>query len=163
MFSSARTAFFDLYGLRNDFPGVNASASHKDPYQRCRTIEEALTEAAVRESGCRRERFFAHVQPHEFEALLFSDVSHFATVEPGWHHSVADLQTVRDHALTPEHINDGPDTHPSAQLKNLTQPKYKKPLHGSRVAGAIGMERIRLECPHFRDWLQHIESLKPLA
>jgi hypothetical protein len=60
------------------------------------------------------------------------------------------------------YINDGPDTHPSARLTTLLQPRYKKPLHGSRIAASIGLARIREECRHFDAWLSKIESLQPL-
>jgi len=156
------TTLFDLYGLRNDFPGVEAASAERDPLKRCREIEKGLAEVAIRESGCREERFFPHIQPYEFEALLFSDVSRFGKVRPEWQASFDELQRVRDDADTPEHINDGPDTHPSARLKRLLRPRYVKPLDGSRVAGAIGISRIREECRHFDQWLARVESLKPL-
>ena len=68
----------------------------------------------------------------------------------------------RGGALTREHINDGRHTHPSIRLKTTLEPRYVKPLHGSKIAKAIGVERIRAECHHFNDWMNRIESLKPL-
>lgn len=157
------TTFFDLYGLRSDMPGVDASRGTADPLRRTRTIEQALTDTVVAESGCRNDRFFAHLQPHEFEALLFSDVSRFGEAHGDWKQFVADLQRARDAANTPEHINDGPDTHPSARLLNLLRPRYDKVLHGSFVGALIGLPRIRSECRHFDAWPTKIESLGPLA
>jgi len=61
---------------------------------------------------------------------------------------------------TPEEINDGPNTHPSARLKRL--PGYKKAANGILVAEAIGLGKIRSECQHFNAWLSRIENLKPL-
>lgn len=49
------TTFFDLYGLRPDFPGVEASQTRNGPLQKCRTIEAALAEAAIEASGCRTD------------------------------------------------------------------------------------------------------------
>lgn len=155
------TTFFDLYRLRGDFFGVQTAHGKADPLQRCRIIEAALTEALVKDSACRAERIFPHIQPFEFEALLFSDVSSFGVVEGAWHSYLDPLQRARDAAETPEHINDGPQTHPSARLKPLV-PKYRKPFHGSRIAQSIGLARIRAECHHFNDWMTRIESLKPL-
>jgi len=156
------TTFFDLYGLRPGFPGVDAARTTTNPLSRCIVIEGALAEAAVQASGSRQDRFFAHVQPYEFEALLFSDVSTFGEVQTGWSRFVEKLQSVRNSVETPEHINDGPNTHPSVRLKTVLQPKYIKPLHGSRIATSIGLVRMREECRHFDRWVTRIESLKPL-
>jgi hypothetical protein len=156
------TTFFDLYGLRPDFPGL-ANASGGDPIARCAAIETAFENVIAAESGCRRDRFFAHIQPYEFEALLFSDVSRFAEVEAGWSRFVPALQKARDETKSPEHINDGPNTHPSARLEQLREPSYHKPLHGSRLAERIGIDRMRSECSHFDGWLTRIEALPSLV
>ncbi len=157
------TTFFDLYGLHQDFPGVRLSRANTDPLQRCRVIEDALASAVVEVSGCRGDRFFAHIQPHEFEALLFSDVSSFGNLRTDWRGFVNELQRVKDAAETPEHINDGPDTHPSVRLVNLLQPRYRKVLHGNGIAASIGLGRIRPECRHFDAWMTRIENLQPLT
>ena len=63
---------------------------------------------------------------------------------------------------TPEHVNDGPDTHPSARLRRLLRPRYAKILHGSAVSASIGLDCIREECRHFDKWLSRVETLPPL-
>ena len=68
----------------------------------------------------------------------------------------------RFEAATPEHINDGANTHPSARLKNLLKPRYDKVLYGSGIATLIGLPPIRSECRHFDEWLARIESLQAL-
>lgn len=155
------TTFFDLYGLRRDFFGVRSADSSQDPLQRCKIVEDTLADAVVKESGCRRERFFPHIQPYEFEALLFSKVSSFENVNPQWRRYIDELKRARDRVDSPEHINDGPRTHPSARLEALA-PKYDKHLDGSRIAATIGIARIRSECRHFDAWMTRIEALKPL-
>jgi len=156
------TTLFDLYGLRADVPGVEISRTATDPLQRCLRIEEALNEAAIEASGCRPERFFSHIQPYEFEALLFSDVSRFGEAHGDWKPYVRALEQARAGAATPEHINDGAETHPSARLKKLLKPTYDKVLYGSGMATLIGLPRIRSECRHFDAWLAKIELLQPL-
>lgn len=155
------TTLFDLYGLRSDFPGF-AEAESGNPIQRCVAIEAAFAMVVTAESGCRPERFLAHIQPHEFEALLFSDVSRFGEMQPGWSRFVPELQRARDQAKSPEHINDGQRTHPSARLEELRDPTYDKRLHGSLLAQRIGLDRIRRECSHFDHWLTRIEALPSL-
>lgn len=156
------TTLFDLHRLRTDFPGVAEARAMNDPLRRCGAIETLFAEAVAEISERRADRFIAHVQPYEFEGLLFSDVSCFTTVRPEWRRFVDDLQRVRDGADSPEHINDGPNTHPSARLKVL-QPSYDKVLHGSGVAKCIGLQQIRRQCAHFNAWLETIETLPPLV
>jgi hypothetical protein len=156
------TTLFDLYGLRSDVPGVETYRAETDPLRRCVRIEHALEEAAVEISGCRADRFFSHIQPYEFEALLFSDVSRVGEAHGAWRPFVRVLEQARAGAETPEHINDGAETHPSARLTSLLKPRYDKVLYGSGIATIIGLPRIRSECRHFDQWLAKIESLQPL-
>ena len=153
------TTFFDLYGLPSDFPGIATTA--RDPLDRASAIEASLHKDVVREAGCRPDRFLPHIQPYEFEALLFSDTSQFAREQSEWARWAADLATARRVAASPEHVNDGPDTHPSARLERLAG--YHKARHGPAVAGRIGLDRIRHECRHFAAWLSRLESLPALV
>lgn len=38
--------------------------------------------------------FIPHIQPHELEALLFSDVSELVSIEPKWNSALSSLQAV---------------------------------------------------------------------
>ena len=155
------TTFFDLYGLRPDFPGVSESPSCKDPIERATVIEAAFGRTVVDYSGCRPDRFFPHIQPFEFESLLFSNVERFSQVDPAWEEEIGDLRRIRDAAPSPEHINDGKDTHPSARLRPLKG--YQKVLHGAAVTHRIGLRDIRSQCQHFGQWLSHMENLPALT
>lgn len=155
------TTFFDLYALPPDFPGLVEAVSHHDPLGWAKKIELGFHQKVVKETKCRPERFFPHIQPYEFEALLFSDTAQFAKAVPEWKAFSDQLKADRLSASTPEHINDGPETHPSARLKQL-RPRYNKVRHGMAVSGRIGIDRIRRECKHFDAWLTHMENLPPL-
>ncbi|MYB37331.1 MAG: DUF4276 family protein [Gammaproteobacteria bacterium] len=157
------STFFDLYGLAPDFPGVGNALSLGDPLSRATAIEDAFRQDIVAAAKCPTDRFLPHIQPHEFEALLFSDVSRFATVRPEWEEHSGRLSRERASAPTPEHINDGPTSHPSARLQRLlSAPPYRKRIDGLNVAKSIGLGRIRAECPHFAGWLARLEALPPL-
>lgn len=156
------TTLFDLYGLPANFPGRSDAPSPGDPLERAGCIETELHKQVVHDAGCRPERFVPHVQPHEFEALLFSDVTAFEKAEPSWRPWTARFAEARRHVGSPEHINDGPATHPSARLRQL-KPEYKKVAHGVAVSSRIGLHRIRAECRHFDRWLIRIEALPALA
>ncbi|WP_295387665.1 DUF4276 family protein [uncultured Thiodictyon sp.] len=126
-------------------------------------IEAAFAASVIERSECRAERFLAYIQPYEFEALLFSGIARVAEVESQWHGQLGLLRQARNDAKSPEHINDGPTTHPSAGLAALRHPRYQKTLHGSQIAGRIGLEQMRTECSHFAAWLTRIGSLRPLT
>lgn len=156
------TTFFDLYALDSEFPGRSEVGSVADPLQRASMIEVRFADAVIREAGCRDDRFFPHIQPYEFEALLFADIDRLIEIEAGWKSSAAALTAIRTDVISPEHINDGTDTHPAARLKNLLRPSFEKVLHGPAAAAKIGIDRIGHECKHFAAWLKHIEALTPL-
>ena len=150
------TTFFDLYGLPGDFPGLVRTPS--DPMARATAIEASFHEEVVRVARCRPARFLPHVQPYEFEALLFADPAQFGQFRPAWKQATGTLEAARRGALSPEHLNDGPSTHPSARLQQQL-PGYRKVQHGLAVAALIGLDRIRAECRHFGAWLARIEAL----
>ncbi|MGB2611005.1 MAG: DUF4276 family protein, partial [Isosphaeraceae bacterium] len=102
-------------------------------------------------------RFIPFVVMHEFEALLFSDCARFAN-GIGRKNLAERFQAIRDEFNSPEEINDSPLTHPSCRVAELV-PDYQKPIWGNIAALEIGFDRIRSECPHFRAWLERLESL----
>jgi Domain of unknown function (DUF4276) len=155
------TTFFDLYALRPEFPGFSTGHQLADPLQRATAVEQEFGQAVIAEAAVPGNRFFAYIQPFEFEALLFVDVSKLIALEPGWEPYAERLQAARDGAVSPEHINDGPTTHPSERLKVLN-PTYRKTLHGPLAVESIGLTAIAESCAHFAAWFQHLRALPPL-
>lgn len=155
------TTFFDLYRLDGDFPGRAEALEIRDPVQRAEAIEARFGAAIVNEAGCRPDRFLPHVQPYEFESLLFSGVEVLPQVYSEWKAFLEPLRRARQEVPSPEHIDDGAETHPSARL-GVLRPRYEKVLHGPAITKRIGIERLRAECAHFSAWLNQIESLAPL-
>ena len=154
------TTFFDLFALPKDFPGLRDISATTDPLDRATIIENAFRDAVVSEVRCRSERFFPHIQPYEFEALLFSDTSGFVKAEPEWKAFAGKLASIRKNSEGPEYINDGANTHPSARLQNLLHPQFKKVIHGTKVSSEIGISCMRSQCHHFDRWLKRIEKLR---
>lgn len=154
------STFLDLYALETDFPGFEAAKLKADVYDRVETLEQALRDEIVDYVGCRQERFVPHIQPYEFEGLLFSDVSKLVEVEVGWAAKINNLEGIRNDVPNPEHINDGYETKPSKRLENLLTPRYRKTTHGPRAAQKISLTVIENECPHFKNWM---DSLRQLA
>ena len=153
------TTLFDLYRLDAGFPGFGEAVG-KPLEQRLGNLSEAFHADIIRFAACPPGRFFPYFQPYEFEALLFSDIPTLVGLETGWSQATSQLQAVRNGADSPEHINDGPETKPAAQLEHhLTRPKYQKVLHGPSAASLIGLARIEQECHFFSHWLNTLRAL----
>jgi hypothetical protein len=153
------STFLDLYALDTSFPAFEDAKKKPDVYTRVQCMENALRDAIVAHVGCRPERFVPHIQPYEYEGLLFSDVEALSAIEPTWSNSLKYLSKVRASVETPEHINDGYETKPSRRLEDLLRPKYKKTSHGPRAAQRITLEVIEHECVHFKAWMDALRAL----
>ena len=154
------TTLFDLYRLDSGFPGFDASRTQSDLQRRLDVLKQCLHADVVAEAGCQPDRFIAYIQPFEFEALLFSDVTMLAHVEPSWQVASAALAAVRAAADSPEHINDHPENKPAAHLeRELKNPSYRKRRHGPIAAQKIGLAKIEAECGFFAAWLARIREL----
>lgn len=155
------STFLDLYGLDTSFPGYRDAQRNSDLYRKVAHLESALHTSIVEQIGCRPERFIPHIQPHEFEGLLFSDVDALASTQPLWAGKLPSLRKVRAAAQTPEHINDGFETKPSKRLEDILLPQYRKTLHGPSAAERITLAVMERECTHFREWLDRLRALNP--
>lgn len=153
------STFLDLYGLDTSFPAFEEAKSEPDLGSRLERLRCALHESIVSHVGCRPERFIPHIQPYEFEGLLFSDPKALAQTEPGWVVSAGKLLEIRESFATPEHINDSYETKPSRRLEKLLKPGYKKTRHGPLAAEGITLSTIERECLHFRRWMDCLRSL----
>ena len=146
----AVTTLYDLYRLPTDFPG-----------QDTRPVGSGRAKALHLEKAFKKDihsaRFYPHLQVYEFEALLFVDPVRTAALFPEQDLS-AELSEIRQNFPTPEDINDHPQTAPSKRLLDLF-PQYDKPLYGALAVLDVGLEAIRAECPHFREWIEWLESL----
>ena len=66
------TTMFDLYGLYADFPGVEEAAKVAHlPHQRVRQLQQAFADDVC------DARFIPYIQLHEFETILFCELSSF--------------------------------------------------------------------------------------
>jgi hypothetical protein len=147
------TTMFDLYALPEDFPGKR-NLNHSG-------IVDGRRKAEFLEAACAldigRSHFIPHLQVHEFEALLFTQLDALAQWTDDHDHAVESLREVRRISL-PEEINDGPTTAPSKRIL-AAMPGYQKPFHGPLIACDIGLDAMRQNCPHFDAWLKKLEAL----
>lgn len=156
------TMMVDYYGLpqtgEKAWPG-RAEAGDLPYAQKAACIERALFADVVQALGGEFEarRFVPFVVMHEFEGLLFSDCNGFAD-GIGQPRLAQPFSEIRRQFATPEEINDSPITAPSKRVEQLVE-GYEKPLLGTLAVLNIGLDTIRGECPHFRDWLARLENL----
>jgi hypothetical protein len=156
------TTMVDYYALPQAggraWPGRAEAGTLPFP-QKASTVEDALLAEIRQEMGKNFDarRFIPFVMIHEFESLLFSDCDRFA-YGIGQPDLAQKFQAIRDQFTNPEEINDSPTTAPSKRVQKLV-PGYEKPLLGTLAVIEIGLDRIRAECPHFRYWIERLETL----
>ena len=151
------TTLFDFYGLGEGFPRQSVPPNASSA-QKAQSVETPFHADIAMEMGeaFPPQRFLPYFQMHEFEGLLFSDCSAFSRgiyrpdLQPAF-------QAIRDQFETPEEIDDSPITAPSKRVRDLI-PNYEKPLLGTLAALEIGLEAIRVQCPHFNAWLTRLEQ-----
>jgi hypothetical protein len=154
------TTFFDLYALDNKFPDFELSQKQNDVYKKVAILENAFKQDIVQDNFNFSNRFFPYIQPYEFEGLLFSDIAKLTEIENTWTQSTHYLQAIRHQAETPEHINDGYETKPSARLTQyLNNPSFRKTLHGTLAIEAIGIDKLLAECRHFSEWYNQLLNI----
>ena len=147
------TTMLDLYGLPNDFPGWAKAQRQSTPQECVAIIEKAM------QNDLADRRFTPYIQLHEFEALLYCDLTQLSQRISG---SEQALRTLAEEVkgIPPEDINQGHTTAPS---KRITQhvPIYErsKVRAGAPAAAAIGLHTLRTNCPHFNAWVTQLEKL----
>ena len=144
------TTMLDYYGLPPEFPG-RETPEGKTALERVASVEQTWA------TDINHQRFHPYLALHEFEAMLFTDPVVIANSfgQPALQNT---LQNIRTSFPSPEDINDHEETAPSRRLGNIF-PGYNKPFYGELIAERIGIERIRVDCAHFADWLAKLESL----
>jgi len=153
--SDARfTTMFDLYRLPTDFPGYKDAAQISDPYQRVRTLEEALR------GDIDDLRFIPYLQLHEFETLLLSDPQKLDSQFPDRSTGIRRLVELVSTFGSPELINEGSTTAPSKRITDeIPEYERRKQSAGPIVAEKIGLSALRSKCEHFGEWLKSLEAL----
>lgn len=153
--SSFVTTMMDFYAFPQDFPDYDALAKEADAAKRVRLFEEAMFNQVGR-----NDRFIPHIQLHEFETLVFSQLE---AVEYEFSDDARALQRIgllRDQVshLSAEEINQTPEGAPSKRLL-AALPSYRKRDMGIRITRTIGWKHLKETCPHFGAWLTQLERL----
>ena len=154
------TTMVDYYALPQTgskaWPG-RANAGTLPLANRADHVEQAIFTDFTAVAGYPVARLFRpFVTMHEFEGLLFSDC-HAFSLGIGMPELEEHFQKIRADFATPEEINDSPMTAPSKRVEQVV-PGYSKPIFGNLAILEVGLDKIRAECPHFRKWLEDLET-----
>ena len=145
------TTMFDFYRLPTDVPGVADVGKVNNPYEKVELIESAI----LKTEGYDGNFFFPYVELHEFEAMLFSDLTKLK--ETYFEYDLTELEECIKVQSNPELINNGEETAPSKRIIKCIS-CYDKANVGVDVLGKIGIENIAEKCHHFSEWIKCIED-----
>lgn len=146
------TTMLDLYALPTDFPRAYETDRYTDAYSRVTDIEQAFA------NDIAHHLFIPYIQLHEFEALLFADISKLAYEYPNARREILQLKEETDRIGNPELINHGVNTAPSKRIiKSLANKyNYSKVRSGAGIAALITLPVIMNHCTHFNNWIMRI-------
>ena len=150
------TLLIDYYRIKDsyNFPGWIECKNITNIYDKMHFLFDKMSLDLDEEL---RPRFIPYIQLHEFEALLFSDISvfnkNFTSDELDFH----SLEQAINSVDTPEEINNGPATAPSERLKKAIK-GYDKVVYGACLASEIGLDTIREKCQLFNEWIEKLET-----
>lgn len=124
------TTMLDFYALPSEFPGWNESRKKATPQGRVMVLEESF------KKDINDWRFLPYIQLHEFESLLYCDLSQLAQRIEGSEQALIKLgHEVK--GQEPEEINEGEETAPSKRIiKHVPQYKRLKVQVGAPAAAA---------------------------
>ncbi|MBW7863256.1 MAG: DUF4276 family protein [Candidatus Hydrogenedentes bacterium] len=145
------TTMMDLYAYPKNAPGY-AFRQSSEPYARVTGLEQDLV------TDIDSPRFIPYLQLHEFETLLFSDLSKWTRALPENGEDIEALAKSIANFTDVELINDGSETAPSKRILAHV-PRYDKVAFGASIATEIGLNVIRSNCRHFNCWLTKLENL----
>jgi len=147
------TTMIDLYALPNTFPGWTEARQPAHSQNRITILESSL------KADFEDQRFLPYIQLHEFEALLYCDLSQLQKRITGSAPGLTKL-TKEVRGIPPEEINDGTTTAPSKRIiRHVPIYERSKVRVGVAAAAAIGLPALRNKCPHFNSWVNRLEAL----
>ena len=146
----------DYYGIKDSyhFPGWEEAKHFENGVDKMNCLFQRMVEDFPMEL---KSRFVPYIQLHEFEGLLFSDISTFKTNFDAKECDFDAIESAMDGFASPEDINNTPETAPSSRLKRAIQ-GYDKVVYGSILAEELGLKVIREKCPIFNSWIERIEE-----
>jgi len=149
------TTMFDLYALPTDFPGrATVTKDPSDPTSYVLGLQQAF------EADIAHLNFYAYLQLHEYETMLFADPAAFEVSFDNCAQAIENLRLEAGKVPGVEHLNEGRETAPSKRIiREIPEYGGRKSTAGPDVAAFIGLQRIRAACPNVERWLQRLECI----
>ena len=149
------TMLIDFYRIKDSyqFPGWKEAKTIADSQDKMNGLFQDMLNDMPKYL---RSRFVPYIQLHEFEGLLFSEISAFKNNFMPAECDFDAIQSAIDEFETPEDINNKPETAPSSRLMAAVV-GYNKVVYGSILAEETGLSTIRNRCPLFNSWIERIE------
>lgn len=139
------TTMLDFFRMPNEFPGYSTDV---------RTID--VMEDSIR-TDCSAiiapQFFLPYIQKHEFEALLFANLSGFSAFLDD--KEMKQVEKVVKDCGSPEDIDGGAETAPSKRLASIFD--YKKVADSLLVMSDVSIDQLRSSCPRFDEWVGKLE------
>lgn len=156
------TTMFDFYELPHNFPGYEDAKSRPTPLERVEYLELKMKEDIEADlADSVSNRFIPYIQLHEFEALLYADLS---LLEDDYLNAddIGAIRRLRKETADtpPEEINNGAETAPSKRL--LKAIHYEKGATPVAWLEKITIDKIASCCPHFSAWIEKLSKLVPV-
>lgn len=150
------TMLIDFYRIKDSYqyPGWEEAKTIEDSQDKMNGLFHDMSNDMPEDL---RDRFVPYIQYHEFEGLLFSDISAFRNNFLPTECDFDAIQSAIDEFETPEDINNKPETAPSSRLIAAVT-GYDKVLYGTILAEETGLGTIRSRCPLFNSWIERIEE-----
>lgn len=150
------TMLIDFYRIKDSyqFPGWEEAKTIENSQDKMNGLFHDMSNDMPEDL---RDRFVPYIQYHEFEGLLFSDISAFRNNFLPTECDFDAIQSAIDEFETPEDINNKPETAPSSRLMAAVT-GYDKVLYGTILAEDTGLGTIRSRCPLFNSWIERIEE-----
>jgi len=152
---AAVTTLIDYYGLPQGSPGMADRPMTAPPRQRAQHVEQRIAEHVG------HPRFIPYLVLHETETWVFAAADQLGELLED-HSLASELKRQADEKGGPEGVNDRPETAPSKRLLRLC-PEYNKTQDGPDAVTLLGLEALRLACPHFDAWISKILALAAVS
>lgn len=149
------TSLIDFYALPSNFPGFAESKGIRDKTDRVKYLENAIEEDIKTSQRKQFNNLLPYIQLHEFEAFTFSDIVGFDALFENTQADFISLNKIIADFPNPEDINNSPLTAPSKRLLNHI-PRYNKIVDGNLIILEIGLDKVRLKCPRFNNWIESL-------
>lgn len=147
------STMIDLYKLPTDFPGVKKHAGQTDSMKRVLSIEDSFLK------DIKWDNFIPYIQLHEFESLVFANLSALINDYPEKSSQINLLKKqLIDCNDEPEKVNSRPQQSPSKRIEQAIG-KYNKVKSGPMVAAKAGIDVLADRCPHFAEWIERLKLL----